>query len=423
MLVVAALAGAAEPARACSCVPPDPWSFLEKADGAFVGRLVSRQEGDEGRAVLTFSVERAVKGKIGRTVEVETASSGAGCGIETSVGREIGLFLVREGDGWFGHLCWQVEPEDLLAAASLPAPNGRGPVALLVGGRFGPARTLALDAKGRTLAYGMGSGEALDFSVCPGGRRVAEIVDRDASSWVAIRELPTLRLVRRQRLGLRYYTDTFHCVSADGEQIAIFSSDTGANGRITRFRPGTSTTIWRGNAFYASFRKGFAYVQVLDRGWTRLVTVDLRAGTATRLGTVPVCDAYQLDLNRAGTRLAGDTFCEGVGDPRLVVIDFARRPISARTIPLPTQCCGFARWLRDDRFAYFSGGRILVYSAALRLSARVSGWTGGYAALIGPTAYGIGRNGALVSSKLPSGPVRVVRRLPGRPGVIVSATG
>jgi hypothetical protein len=93
VLVAAALAAAVEPARACSCIPPDPWTFLEKADGAFVGKLVSRREGDEGRVVLTFGVERAVKGKIGVTVEVDTANKGAACGIETSVGKRIGLFL------------------------------------------------------------------------------------------------------------------------------------------------------------------------------------------------------------------------------------------------------------------------------------------------------------------------------------------
>lgn len=298
-------------------------------------------------------------------------------------------------------------------------------MALFVGGRFGPARTLALDAKGRTLAYGLGSGEVVDFSVCPGGRRVAEIVDLDAGSIVAIRELTTLRLVRRQQLKRRYYPDTFHCVNADGEQVAIFSSDTGAHGRLTKMTPGSSTTIWQGKAFYASFWKHFAHVQVLDRVGMRLVTIDLRTGTTKKLGTVPVYGAYQLVLNPAGTRLAGDAYEEGCRArcARLVLIDLERRPISARTIPLPTQCCGFARWLRDDRFAYFSGERILVYTAAMRLSARVFGWKGGYAALIGRTAYGLTLRGALVSTKLPSRPVRVVRRLPGEPDVIVSATG
>ena len=167
VVMLAVLAVTVEPASACSCIPPDPWKILKQADGAFVGRLESRREVDQGRAVLTFSVERAVKGSIGDTVEVTTANNGAACGIETPVGQRVGLFLDRSGNRWVGHLCWQVSPEDLLAAATLPAPNGRGPAAMFVGGRFGPARTLALDTKGRTLAYGMGSGNVLQHSACP----------------------------------------------------------------------------------------------------------------------------------------------------------------------------------------------------------------------------------------------------------------
>ncbi len=426
MLVVASLAAAVEPARACSCIPPDPWSYLEKTDGAFVGRLVSRREIDQGRAVLTFSVERAVKGKIGTTVEVTTANNGGACGIETSVGRRIGLFLMREGDGWVGHLCWQVEPEDLLAATSLPAPNGKGPVAMFVGGRFGPARTLALDARGRTLAYGMGAGRVSDFSVCPGGSRVAEIVERDSGYVVAIRELPTLRLVRQQRL--KTFWGRLRCESATGERLVAFRGsgpDLERRAQLVRISSRTATTIWRGWAWYASIRGHSAYVQVLAAG-TAVVTVDLRTGAAKKLGTVPVYGAYQLVLNPAGTRLAGVAYEEGcrVACAHLVVIDLGRRPISARTILLPTECCGYARWLRNDRFAYFSGGPIRVYSAALRLLARVSGWNAVSSATVGSTVFGVHpSDGSLLAVKLPSGAARVVRRLPGWPEVLVSATG
>lgn len=423
VLVVASLAAAVEPARACSCVQPDPWRVLEQADGAFVGRLVSRLESGDGRAVLVFSVERAVKGKIDATVEVETVSSGAGCGIETSVGQRIGLFLLREGGRWVGHLCWQVAPEDLLAAAALPVPNGKGPVAMFVGGRFGPARTLALDARGRTLAYGMGGGTVAAFSVCPGGRRVAEVVDSGSGYVVTIRDLPTLRFVRHQPV-TAVYAEEIACVNESGDQLAVFDSDTAARGRLMRVTRRGGTTIWRGKAFYASFWKHLAYVQTFDRAGTTLVAVDVRTGRATKLGTVPVHGAYQLVPNSAGTRLAGDAFEEGCRTRcyRLVLIDLERRPISARTILLPTQCCGLSRWLRDGRIAYVRGERILVYNAALRLSARVSGWSAISTAVLGSRLVGVSRFGKLLRVELPSGRIDVVRRLPGEPNVIVSAT-
>jgi len=431
VLAPATLAAAVEPARACSCIPPEPWSYLEKADGAFVGRLVSRTESGNGRAVLLFSVERAVKGKIGDTVAVETVSSGAACGIETSVGRRIGLFLMREGEGWFGHLCWQVEPEDLLAAAALPSPNGSGPVALFVGGRFGAARTLALDAKGRTLAYGMGAGYVEKYSVCPGGRRVAELVTAKPSAWtsytVAIRELPSLRLIRQQPLKSKQWMgDPFRCMDASGEQLVVFMSDPDLprRARLVRFTPPRATTIWRGIASYGSLGSRVAFVQVPRRNGETVVTVSLRNGAVEKLGTVPVHGVYQLVPNPGGTRLAGHSS----EDPRLLVIDLSRRPISVRTIADPTDF-GDILWLQDDRFAYFGNNysgadsQILVYSAALRLRARVSGWKpGDMPALVGFTAYGVSVKGPLVSAKLPSGRLRVVRRLPGEAYTIASAT-
>ncbi len=422
LLTLATLAAAVEPARACSRVPPDPWSYLERADGAFVGRLVSRRESGQGRAVLVFSVERALKGKIGDTVEVETVSSGAACGIETSVGRRIGLFLMREGGKWFGHLCWQVEPEDLLAAAALPAPNGRGPVAMLVGGSFGPARPLALDAQGRTLAYGTGKGTPRAFAVCPGARRVAEVVDSGAGYTVAIRDLPTLRLVRQQPVRV-VYAEELACISADGEQLAVFLSDTGARGRLKRVTPRSATTIWRGEAFYTSFWKHLAYVQGLDRGGTTFIAVDLRTGIARKLGTVPDFGIYQLAANPAGTRLASDAYEEGCRArcARLVLIDLARRPIVARTIPMPIDF-GRVLWLSNDRFVYLVKDKILVYTSHLRLSTRITHWNARSTAALGSKLFGVGQFGRLLRVQLPSSQIRVVRRLPGEPYVIASAT-
>lgn len=179
LVTLAALAGSAKPAHACSCIPPDPKAFLARADGAFVGTLENRLDLGDGRALFTFRVERSVKGALGATVDVESASNGAACGLEASVGGRIGLFLARDGTRWTSSLCWQVDADDLLRAAA------RSPrVELVVGGRFGSARLLGLDRRGRTISRGVGRGTTTHLSVCPGqatrrrGRRVRVGVPR-----------------------------------------------------------------------------------------------------------------------------------------------------------------------------------------------------------------------------------------------------
>ncbi len=148
---VAVVAATATPAHACSCAMPDPRSLLAQTDGAFVGRLIERRDLGDGRAVFTFRVERRVKGAMGTTVDVESASNGAACGLETTIGARIGLFLERSAGRWTSSLCWQVSPDDLLAAAQpLPPPNGRGPTTLLVAGRFGAREA----ARARSIADG-----------------------------------------------------------------------------------------------------------------------------------------------------------------------------------------------------------------------------------------------------------------------------
>ena len=152
VLFAATLAGRVESGRACSCALPDPRAALAQADGAFVGTLVSRRDGGQ-TTVLTFSVEKALKGRIGKTVDVSTASNSAACGIEVQTGTRVGLVLERRAGSWHGFLCWEFAPEELLEAGlPLPAPDGRGPVALLVGGGFGESRLAAQDSPGRTLA-------------------------------------------------------------------------------------------------------------------------------------------------------------------------------------------------------------------------------------------------------------------------------
>ena len=123
---VAVVAMTAEPALACSCAVPNPRALLAHADGAFVGRLVSSRDAGSGRRLLTFRVERRLKGAIGTRIVVETASNSAACGVSTSVGRRIGLFLDRSAGRWRSTLCWQVDPAVLLGRTRKPAGLGQG---------------------------------------------------------------------------------------------------------------------------------------------------------------------------------------------------------------------------------------------------------------------------------------------------------
>lgn len=100
-------------ALACSCIPVNLARDLPRADGAFVGTLLSRQERGN-QAVFRFRVEQVYKGDIENRVEVVSARGGAACGLELPVGARTGLLLQRSGATWTSSLCSQVEPAAFL---------------------------------------------------------------------------------------------------------------------------------------------------------------------------------------------------------------------------------------------------------------------------------------------------------------------
>jgi hypothetical protein len=133
-------------ANACTCAAGHPRARLAAADGAFIGKLVGRRETgplgsiiSTGRDVIyTFEVAEAVKGDIGQRVDLRSAASGMSCGFEVPADQAIGILLDRRSGMWRSGLCGQIEPGKLRAAAApLPAPDGRGPTAFIVGGSFG----------------------------------------------------------------------------------------------------------------------------------------------------------------------------------------------------------------------------------------------------------------------------------------------
>jgi hypothetical protein len=417
VLALASLAGGVDSARACSCAQPDPWTHLREFDGAFVGRLVARREVGGGMAVLTFDVERALKGAIGGTVDVRTRSSGASCGIEASVGQRVGLFLRREGRAWVGDLCRQVAPADLLtAAAPLPAPDGRGAVAMYVGGRFGPARTMALDARGRTLRYGSGSGFTRLLSLCPGGERLSEIAERYPGSELAIRDTRTLRVVRRRALELPRgrYPDGLQCENASGSSVVVFGLGAGEAPRgagLFRISRGRLSVIWTGSAHLSTFTRRYAYLNAGPDG-RRFVRLDLRTARTRYLASVPFVP--RLVPDPTGRLFAGVAW----GYPersRLVLVRLGKAP-AVRSVPLDApMILGDVHWLPNGRLLFVTstdrdGARVLDRS--LRTHVRFP-WRARDSARVGSTVFGVDGFGRLVRASLPEGPQRTGRRMPG----------
>jgi hypothetical protein len=428
LLFLVTLAAGVEPGRACSCALPDARAALAQADGAFVGKLVGRR--DEGqRAILTFSVERRLKGSIGSTVEVVTAANSAACGLELSSGTRVGLVLDRRGGAWNGHLCWQFDPEELLTAASpLPAPNGRGPVALVVGGEFGDVRLIALDARGRTLAYGRGGGRAGLVSVCPGRQHLAELAYGGRGTTLVIRRTATLRVVRRERVDLPggRYAQRLGCHDPSGASVVVFArgplGDSPAKSALYRLRAGRTAAIWHGAAFDAAFAPPSAYLSAGSRG-TKLVRVDLVTGRSRELARIPI-GATSLTVNRTGTLLAG-TNAVVDRSAHVVRVDLRGRRAKVTTARLPSSE-GLAQvfWLRGGRLlfvpTYGSAARVLDDSLRTRSSFR---WRAMSAAVVADRLFGTDLSLSLYRADLPSGPQRIARRLPGRVNVIVSAAG
>jgi hypothetical protein len=428
LLFLVTLAAGVESARACSCALPDARAALTQADGAFVGRLIARREANQ-RAVLTFSVERTLKGSIGSTVEVVTASNSAACGIELSSGTRVGLVLDRRGGAWNGHLCWQFDPEELLTAASpLPAPNGRGPVALVVGGEFGDVRLLALDARGRTLAYGRGGGRAGLVSVCPGRQRIAELAYTGRGTVIAIRRTRALRILGRQTVVLpgQRNAQRLRCNDPAGANVVVFargpSGDSPAKSALYRLRAGRLDAIWNGAAFDAALTASTAFLSAGARG-RNLLRVDLATGRARALATLPG-QATALAVDRTGQLLAGvDT---RVGrSARIVRVDLRKGRARIATTRLPADE-GLAQvfWLPGGRllFAPAYGSTARVLDDSLRTRSRFR-WRALSSELVGNQLFGTDLSLSLHRAELPSGPQRVARRLPGRTNIIVSATG
>ena len=334
-----------------------------------------------GRDVIyTFEVAEAVKGDIGQRVDLRSAASGMSCGFEVPAGQAIGILLDRRSGMWRSGLCGQIEPGKLRAAAApLPAPDGRGPTAFIVGGSSGEARLMALDRQARTLAYGHGTGLTTQLSICPGGRRVLELVgDRPRPPRVALRELPSLGLVWERRLPRQppsVEAQSVRCLDHNGIAYVVASNggDPSWSPQATLLRVSRTTTtkLYQGAARSIAFGSDVGYVNDERRGSrpSQAVIIDLKPSPP-----------------QVRTTILGPT---------------------TQTVP------GNMVWLDHDRIGFFpwsgDNARAIIFDRPLHELGGINNWSAWTSLLVGDVTIGVGQ-GRLSMADLPNGPARVLQQ-------------
>lgn len=444
-LVGALLLFPLQSAKACSCALGDPRDAFAGADGAFVGTFLESHlaepadpEGgfsSSADTIYSFRLDEEYKGELGDpgdVVEVHAPYSGASCGIEAEPGRDYGLFLqVRKRDGvWTSNLCSQVTPQTMREAASpLPAPNGEGPLKMIVGGSFGEAQVMGLDGQGRTLAYGFGGTDVFQVDVCPGGERALEIGrNYPERPHLFVRDLTTFETVRELRMPFGRGSDhprqdpsALDCRSKDGRRAVVFATNYAepqARSLVLKIRGRTAGVLYEGSGRSATFASRHLYMQEGAYG-RELVRLSLRSGRTKSIATLPRRYSGALALSPDEKRLAGIAYphYEDIETkPTLfytVDVSGGRSTVRSRTL-VEGEAYGYAAWMNSRRPVAFMQypGPSRVFNLRLRVIGRFERWAANEPVVVGRTAYGTGWDGTLLKVRLPHGDVRKVRQLP-----------
>ncbi len=207
-------------AIACSCGDNSVYAAFDDAGLAFVGTPTGIVTDSTGTFV-TFSVTRWVKGTGGATVELQMSNlSGSFCGdMSVPIGDTIGVItnVPSAGRPSWPQLCssgLQTPPLlDLLAAGTMPAPTGSGPVVGLLDLRYEAGLVVLLDAANRPLGYVDGLEGPL--SVCPGGATFTAGTATSAGTPVQLVNVSSLS-VRTLGTPTGFAADSAACIEPDG---------------------------------------------------------------------------------------------------------------------------------------------------------------------------------------------------------------
>jgi len=339
-------------ASGCSCARTDPRDWLAGGGVALIGSVVSeRSEGRGSR--YTVRVERGWGADLGGEVDIGGGGDETSCGFRWKVGERVAALLLRDGDGWRTNLCLLVEPDELEAATRpFPEPLGRGRVALLAAGAFGRSRLMALDRRGRILAYGRGGGETRQVSVCPGSRRVVELVTARSRARVVVRQLRTMDVLRA--LPAPFDATEVRCSTrtADSLLVASIGYRRGrVEARVLRGRDGRVSPLGRAPGDSVALGRRTAYVG----GPNGVVAIGPAAGRVRPVAGP--ANATDLALSPGGRRLAL------LAPRRVEVLDLATGGVRSARVGR----WGTPLWMGPRRLLVrVRGGRLALYDARLR---------------------------------------------------------
>jgi hypothetical protein len=411
---------AASPADAlaqCRCEGTiDIRERLAKGDAALVGTVTRRQfstpGGGQPRFDYTMQVERAMNATLGPEVKIAGPPGDSPCEVVWDVGARVAAIIDQDEAGnWEAYptQCDGVTVERLLAAARPPRPvSGRGRPSFLSWGRVGGARLIALSRRGRALAYGFGPGLVVDVSVCPGSRRLVELVRRDSDTVVTVRSLRTLAPIRTA--GVKTPFGQVHCADPSGRDLFValvdavmrilpVEDDAASRRRRARVwlehvRGFSTRLVMYPSGGSVAFSGSTAYVGAPNR--IRAVELGARGATTVARAAEPTAFAISPD----GRRLAFDT----AGGPRL--LDLRTRHLAdaraAYGAPLT--------WLSPTRLLATANGRMTIFGNRLQV-VRKTGAPPLTGEPLGDELFEA-RAGRLIATRVIDGRERIVATLP-----------
>ena len=421
------------PARACSCAYGDPREQLAASDAAFIGEFVSSRPGEtpsgssDDDTIYTFDVSEEFKVDLPDPLDVHSAASGISCGLEVSPGETYAFFLrLDENDNWISSLCQQVDPDELREAAEpLPEPDGKNPVRFLAGGGFGEGRMVALDKRGRTLAYGYGKQNAGWFDACPGGRRSVEaIYNNEYEVTLVVRRLSDFGEIGRRAMPFPRYSTTrpalreLLCRDQNARSVLAFAStyNKRSKSRLIEVTPKGVNTLHRGTAFVAHLTRTRAFL-ASGVGGREIKVFDISSGRVRSIVDLghPYVDGIGVD--RRGRYLSAINEVYGDGKPaRLYVIEINSGDVVASRA-LGAKRGGYfatSTWLSGHRLLLLPTGGDNSHAEVFDFDLDRLGsfrWDAYGGVIWRGSVYGIEFEGRLLRAPLTGGPAETLRRM------------